>query len=171
MTTKIIGTESVFFGKVVKAMNNRGISTLKELSEKVKISGATINGWKKEGSIPQRRTLKTLSETLNVPPEWLLGKDVSEPNWKESVSLSHDKNPINTGQSIPNYCLRPESCTYANNAEQQREARLMSIWGHWQAMASQSDPSEIDAQASVMRGIIDRYAALLKSKSARGEKV
>jgi hypothetical protein len=72
---------------------------------------------------------------------------------------------------IPNYCLKPEPCTYANDDEQQREARLMSVWAHWKTMASQTDPIEIDAQAKAMHGIIDRYAELLKTKAAKGEKV
>jgi transcriptional regulator with XRE-family HTH domain len=81
MKAEKFSTASLFYQRVEKAMKYRGISTLKELAKKVKISQATIQGWKKEGSTPQRRTLQSLGETLNVPPSWLLGNDDTEPNW------------------------------------------------------------------------------------------
>jgi transcriptional regulator with XRE-family HTH domain len=90
MKTEKFITASDFFMRVEKGMKNRGISTLKELSEKVKISQATIQGWKKAGSIPQRRTLQTLSEVLNVPPEWLLGNNNAEPNWNTAGAIMKD---------------------------------------------------------------------------------
>jgi transcriptional regulator with XRE-family HTH domain len=82
MQTEKCASESVFFMRVEKAMKIKGISTLKELAKKVNISEATIQGWKKEGSKPQRRTLKTLSEVLEVDSSWLLGEGDAVPRFR-----------------------------------------------------------------------------------------
>lgn len=77
---------TLFFERLEISLRKRGISTLNDLAEKVKISGGTIQGWKRIGSTPQPKVLARLVEVLNVPKEWLLGNSDTEPNWMAPAS-------------------------------------------------------------------------------------
>lgn len=78
------------YEKVYAAAKAQGLS-IKQLSEKVGVSDATIYTWKRKGT-PNGSTLQKIADTLNVSVDYLLGN--TDEKRVHSIKDDQNKNEV-----------------------------------------------------------------------------